>query len=123
MPQLIAKGVGQFHKSLKSGCRAEDAKLRTAEWLVNQIVILTGLSWRTFWITMLDRTRPDAAPIEALTDLDQFLLDELVPNKHSVPTIPSLGFYIVKLASLGGYLSRAHGPPPGNAVIWRACPD
>jgi len=29
------------------------------------------------------------------------------------------GHYIVKLARLGGYLARAHDPPPGNTVIWR----
>jgi hypothetical protein len=108
-----------FHKILKSGCRAEEAKLRTAERLVNLIAILTILSWRIFWITMLNRTRPDAAPTDAFTDLDQYLLDELVPNKRSVPPSPSLSHYIVKLARLGGYLARAHDPPPGNTVIWR----
>lgn len=111
--------VETFHKILKSGCRAEEAKLRTAERLVNLIAILTILSWRIFWITMLNRTRPHAAPREAFTDLDQYLLDELVPNKSSVSASPSLGHYIVKLARLGGYLARAHDPPPGNTVIWR----
>jgi hypothetical protein len=107
--------VETFHKILKSGCRAEEAKLRTADRLVN----LTILSWRIFWITMLNRTRPEAAPMEAFTDLDQYLLDELVPNKGSAPPTPSLSHYIVKLARLGGYLARAHDPPPGNTVIWR----
>jgi hypothetical protein len=68
---------------------------------------------------MLNRTRHDAAPTEAFTELDQYLLDELVPNKGSPPAAPSLGHYIVKLARLGGYLARAHDPPPGNTVIWR----
>jgi hypothetical protein len=111
--------VETFHKILKSGCRAEEAKLRTAERLVNLIAILTILSWRIFWITMLNRTHPDAAPTEAFTDLDQYLLDELAPDKGSVPASPSLSCYIVKLARLGGYLARAHDPPPGNTVIWR----
>ena len=111
--------VETFYKILKSGCRAEEAKLRTAERLVNLIAILTILSWRIFWITMLNRTRPDAPPTEAFTELDQYLLDELVPNKGSPPPAPSLGHYIVKLARLGGYLARAHDPPPGNTVIWR----
>jgi hypothetical protein len=66
---------------------------------------------------MLNRSRPDAAPTDAFTDLDQYLLDELVPNKQSVTPSPSLGHYIVKLARLGGYLARAHDPPPGNTVI------
>jgi hypothetical protein len=33
--------IETFHKILKSGCRAEEAKLRTAERLVNLIAILT----------------------------------------------------------------------------------
>jgi hypothetical protein len=94
--------VETFHKILKSGCRAEEAKLRTAERLVNLIAILTILSWRIFWITMLNTTRPDAAPTEAFTDLDLYLLDELVPNKSSISAGPSLSHYIVKLARLGG---------------------
>ncbi|MDB6153372.1 MAG: Transposase Tn5 dimerization domain [Chthoniobacteraceae bacterium] len=28
-----------------------------------------------------------------------------------------------KLAMLGGYLARAIDAPPGNLIIWRACPD
>lgn len=111
--------IETFHKILKSGCRAEEAKLRTAERLVNLVAILCILSWRIFWITMLNRTSPDAAPNEAFTELDQYLLDELVPDKHPTPCEPSISHYVVKLARLGGYLARAHDPPPGNTVIWR----
>jgi hypothetical protein len=54
--------IETFHKILKSGCKAEDVKLRTAERLVNLIAILCLLSWRIFWMTMLNRTRPEASP-------------------------------------------------------------
>lgn len=111
--------IETFHKILKSGCKVEDAKLRTAERLVNLIAILCILSWRIFWITMLNRTTPDASPDEAFTEIDQYLLDELVPDRKPENTNCSLGSYIVKLARLGGYLARAHDPPPGNTVIWR----
>lgn len=98
---------------------SQEAKLRTSERLVNLIAILTIVSWRIFWVTMLNRTRPDATPAEAFAELDQYLLDELVPNKGSSPPAPSLSHYTVKLARLGGYLARAHDSPPGNTVIWR----
>jgi Transposase Tn5 dimerisation domain len=111
--------IETFHKILKSGCRAEEAKLRTAERLANLIAILCILSWRIFWITMLNRTRPEASPGKAFTELDQYLLDELVPDKSAQPAKPTMAHYIVKLARLGGYLARAHDPPPGNTVIWR----
>ena len=51
-----------FHKILKSGCRAEEAKLRTAPRLANLIAVYCILSWRVFWMTMLNRASPDAAP-------------------------------------------------------------
>ena len=111
--------IETFHKILKSGCRAEEAKLRTAERLVNLIAILCILSWRIFWITMLNRTTPAASPDEAFTELDQYLLDELLPTKPGSHSTASIAGYIVKLARLGGYLARTHDPPPGNTVIWR----
>lgn len=67
--------IETFHKILKSGCRAEEAKLRTAERLANLTAILCIVSWRIFWITMLNRTDPEASPDDAFTQLDQYLLD------------------------------------------------
>jgi hypothetical protein len=93
--------------------------LRTAERLVNLIAILCILNWRIFWITMLNRSQPEASPDKAFTEVDQYLLDELLPDKPASHPAASLSHYIMKLARLGGYLARAHDPPPGNTVIWR----
>jgi len=68
---------------------------------------------------MLNRTRPHASPDEAFTELDQYLLDELLPDKPIASTRPTLAHSIVKLARLGGYLARSHDSPPGNTVMWR----
>ena len=51
-----------FHKILKSGCRAEEARLRTAEHLVNLLALFCILSWRLFWLTMLNRAARMARP-------------------------------------------------------------
>ncbi|WP_456816598.1 IS4 family transposase [Bradyrhizobium sp. USDA 4512] len=51
-----------FHKILKSGCKAEDSKLRTAERLVNLVAVFCIVSWRVFWMTMLNRSSPNAVP-------------------------------------------------------------
>ena len=58
-----------FHKILKSGCKAEESKLRTAQRLTNLIALFCILSWRVFWMTMLNRSTPDAPPTLALTDM------------------------------------------------------
>lgn len=111
--------IETFHKILKSGCKVEDAKLRTTERLAYLIAILCILRWRVFWITMLNRISPEASQNDAFMGLDGYLLDELLPDLKRQESSHRLGSYIVKLVRLGGYLERARDPPPGDTVIWR----
>lgn len=109
-----------FHKVLKSGCRAEDAKLRTADRLANLLALFCIVGWRVLWMTMIARAAPDAKPSEALTPSETAILDRLVPNTGNRGAKPNtLQLYMTKLARLGGYLARNSDPPPGNTVIWR----
>jgi hypothetical protein len=107
-----------FHKILKSGCRAEEAKLRTAQRLTNLLAVFCIVSWRVLWLTMLNRTAPDAEPTQALEPIEMRLLDHVVRDKAPLSR-KSLSYYLVKVARLGGYLARANDPPPGNMVMWR----
>lgn len=112
--------IETYHKILKSGCRAEQAKLRTAERLVRLIAVFCILSWRVFWVTMVNRSLPQAEPDLALTKLEIKLLDQLVPDRRGTPPARiNLSKYLTKIARLGGYLARANDPPPGNIVMWR----
>ena len=47
------------------------------------------------------------------------LLDHFVPEKGEPEKKTSISRYRIKIARLGGYLARAHDPPPGNIVMWR----
>jgi hypothetical protein len=109
-----------FHKILKSGCKAEESRLRTAERLVNLLATFCILSWRIFWLTMIHRAAPAASPALAFTELEIQLLDQLLKNGPK-PNQPkkSISSYVTRLARLGGYLARASDPPPGNKVVWR----
>jgi hypothetical protein len=106
------------HKILKSGCKAEESKLRTAQRLTNLIALFCILSWRVFWMTMLNRSAPDAPPTLALTATEIGVLDRLVNGKPKGRQ-KTLSHYLIKIARLGGYLARASDPPPGNTVMWR----
>jgi hypothetical protein len=107
-----------FHKILKSGCKAEESKLRTAQRLTNLISLFCILSWRVFWMTMLNRSAPDAPPTLALTATEIGVLNRLVNDKPKARQ-KTLSHYLIKIARLGGYLARASDPPPGNTVMWR----
>lgn len=109
-----------FHKIMKSGLRAEDAKLRTAERLVKMLALMTVVGWRIFWITMSARANPDAEPETVLTPAEITALDKIdAARPRPRPSNQSLAAYVLQIAKLGGYLARARDPPPGNTVIWR----
>ena len=109
-----------FHKILKSGCRAEQSRLRITARLTNLLAVFCILSWRVFWLTMTNRIAPDADPGMSLRIWNCAFLERLVadkPNAHSRPH--TLSHYLIKLARLGGYLARNSDPPPGNETVWR----
>ena len=112
--------IETFHKILKSGCKAEASKLRAAQRIVNLIAVFCILSWRIFWMTMMNRVAPTASPTLALTTIEMHVLDLLIhdkaPSRRRKATLTS---YLTKIARLGGYLARAKDSPPGNAVMWR----
>jgi hypothetical protein len=111
--------IETFHKVLKSGCRAEALRLRTAGRLANVIAVFCILAWRIFWMSMVSRAAPTAPAALAFTDTEQRLLDRLVPNRPHPARRAHIARYVTKLAQLGGYLGRARDAPPGNMVVWR----
>ena len=112
--------IETFHKILKSGCKAEDSKLRTAERLLRLLAVFCVLSWRIFWMTMVNRSASSAPASAVFTTIERQLLDHLVPDRETDRARKkSLSSYLTKLARLGGYLARASDPPPGNIVMWR----
>jgi len=86
--------------------------------LTNLISVFCILSWRVFWMTMLNGSASGAMPILALTATEIALLDRLVNDKPQARR-KNLSHYLTKIARLGGYLARANDPPPGNTVMWR----
>lgn len=120
-PDLFTRWkIEVFHKILKSGCRAEDAKLRTADRLTNLVALFCIVSWRVLWMTMMARTAPEAGPAIAFTATDIAILDRLIGDSGNRRAMPgTLQFYLTKLSRLGGYLARMSDLPPGNTVVRR----
>src|SRR3954447_23413847 len=51
-----------------------------AERIVNLIAVFCILSWRIFWMTMMNRIAPTASPTLALTTVEMRVLDLLIPD-------------------------------------------
>lgn len=110
--------IETFHKVLKSGCKAEQSKLRTAERLTNLIAIFCIIGWRVFWLTMVNRTNPQSPSQLVFTDTEIAILDQLAGDAKSSGK-RKVSYYLRVVAKLGGYLARGSDPPPGNMVLWR----
>jgi transposase-like protein/DDE family transposase len=113
--------IETFHKILKSGCRAEESRLRSAERIANLLALFCIIAWRILWLSLAHRADPEAAPRTALTDREITLLDRLPPGAGGGGEAQgrTLATYVRKLARLGGHLGRARDPPPGIIVLWR----
>jgi len=70
-------------------------------------------------MTMINRAAPTASPMLVLTEVEIALIDRLATSRKKKPAGKTLSDYLTQIARLGGYLARAHDPPPGNTVIWR----
>jgi hypothetical protein len=109
-----------FHKILKSGCRAEESRLQSAERIANLLVLFCIIAWRVLWLTLAHRADPGAAPQTALSEREITVLDKISPIRRSeCAAEATLAAYIRQLARLGGYLGRSRDPPPGIIVLWR----
>lgn len=76
--------VEVFHKVMKSGCRAEEVRLETADRLAKFLALVAVVSWRIFFVTMSARAKPDAAPESVLTFAEITALDRIDGNRPIV---------------------------------------
>ncbi len=78
------------------------------------------VSWRIFWLTILNREAPKAPAAIVLTAIESAVLDAIAQQKdRAPPRRATVADSLIAIARLGGYLARANDPPPGNKVLWR----
>jgi hypothetical protein len=109
-----------FHKVLKSGCRVEDCRLRTAERLFNFIALMSVIAWRLHWMTYINRCRADLPCTVALTTVEWEALYMRIHKTSQLPDfVPTIYQAVRWIAKLGGFLGRKSDGEPGLTTIWR----
>ncbi|HYX35599.1 MAG TPA: IS4 family transposase, partial [Oligoflexus sp.] len=108
--------IENYFKIIKSGFKAEESRLRTADRIAKLISIFCILAWRVHWITYLGREGQHISPSIAFDRVEQKIISAYFKKEGK---LSSLNDYVIHLARLGGYLGRAGDSPPGNIVIWR----
>lgn len=109
-----------FFKTLKSGCKVEQAQLETAARLRRYLAVSAVIAWRTLFLTMQSRAVPDM-PSDVLLELEEWqaLYCHHHQTKEPPAQPPTLAEAARMIARLGGFIGRKSDGHPGATVIWR----
>ncbi|MGK5085141.1 IS4 family transposase [Bdellovibrionota bacterium FG-1] len=112
--------IEEFHKVLKSGCRAEDCRLSSATKLTRYLTLVSVIAIRLYWITHLNRHKPDSPCNVVLEEHEWKALHLKMTGSKTVPTLPPTLRQATRwIAQLGGFLARKGDGEPGIVTLWR----
>jgi hypothetical protein len=110
--------VEEFHKILKSGCKAESYRL-AGESMSTMLGFLTVIAAQLLRITYLHRNSPDSNAAEVLTKVQMDVLLALTPPKLKNSANFTIDWAIRAIARLGGYLEHRKKTAIGIQVLWK----
>jgi hypothetical protein len=113
--------IENYHKALKSGFKAEDARLESYEALSKLVAILSVLAIRLYYILHLFKNSGEATSSLILERYEWLALcikmNKVSPNAVLKP--PTISEAVRMIAQLGGYMNRKNDGPPGIITLWR----
>jgi hypothetical protein len=114
--------IEEWHRVLKTSCRAEAPAHRDAEGLRRVLAMNMVIAWRILLLMLLGRELPQLSPQVVFSDVEIEVLDRIA-RYFGWASPHCLADYMVLTARLGGYLQRKHDGPPGAEVLARGMTD
>ena len=112
--------VELFFKILKSGCKAEERQLETAERLKRCLALDCIVAWRVLYLTTKGREVPDLPCTVVFEEHEWKGAWAFVHRTTKVPEeTPKLQDMVRLLGRLGGHLGRKQDKQPGSMTLWR----
>lgn len=106
--------IEEYHKCLKTGCRIEDAQLKTGKRLLALLGILGVVATQLLKLRDLSRQQPDILA----TDVVEKEVIDIVKSKYKLNGEISLRELWRRIAMIGGFLGRKSDGDPGWQTIW-----
>lgn len=110
--------VEEYHKVLKSGCKAENYRL-AGESMSTLLGFLTVIAAQLLRMTYLHRNSPDSPASLVLSPVQIDVLLALTPAKLKNPANLTIDWAMRAIAGLGGYLEHRRKTAIGIQVLWR----
>jgi hypothetical protein len=110
-----------FHRTLKSGCRAEARQLETAERLDRCLILDMIVAWRVLALSKAGRGQAAARPLQDWLEEHQWKALWCYIHERTDPpeTPPTIAQAVRWIAQLGGFLGRRRDGHPGAMSLWR----
>lgn len=109
-----------FFKVLKSGCKIEERQLRETKRMKALIAVFMILGWRVIFTMMLGRVCAQIPCNDLFEESEWKSVYKVLNKEKRLPRKPpSLGEFVVMIASLGGYVRQNSTEPPGVKVMWK----
>ena len=112
------KRVEEYHKILKSGCKAESYRL-AGESMSSMLGFLTVIAAQLLRMTYLHRNCPHLNAATVLTKLQMDVLLKSTPALQKKDVELTIDWAIRAIARLGGYLEHRKNSAIGIQVLWR----
>lgn len=110
--------VEEYHKILKSGCKAESYRL-AGESMSTLLGFLSVIASQLLRMTYLHRNCPDNPAVNVLSPVQIDVLLALTPAKLKHPANLTIDWAMRAIARLGGYLEHRRKTAIGIQVLWR----
>lgn len=110
--------IEDWHRVLKSGCKAEELQHKTAERLKRALAIRAVIAWRIMLMTLLGREVPELPAEVFFSDLELRVLRAFAGKRRDLKPPENLGAAVLLVAKLGGYIGRKNDGPPGHQRMW-----
>ena len=107
--------IEEYHKCLKTGCRIEDAQLKTGKRLLALLGILGIVATQLLRLRDLSRQQPDRLAEELVAKE----VVDVVKSKYKLVGEISLKELWRRIAMIGGFLGRKSDGNPGWQTIWK----
>ena len=108
--------IEEYHKILKSGCKAESYRLGGGSMEVLR-GFLTSIAAKLLKMTYLNRTAPETSACDVLSPLEIQVLKVLGGKNVCLPL--TVSWAMESIARLGGYLEHRKKTKIGITVLWR----
>ncbi|MDE0114206.1 MAG: IS4 family transposase, partial [Albidovulum sp.] len=113
----LRRRIEDWHRILKSGCKAEEVAFRTAAPIKRAAAINAVIAWRLATLTHLGRRTPGLDAGLLFSEAELAALDDFASIRRARPP-ETLGDAMTLVAMLGGYLNRKGDRPPGHQLQW-----